>query len=61
MDRGAWQLQSMGSQRVGHDLATKQHIASGICFSFHWLPALQDGDGDVGGDEGRDAVERRQQ
>ena len=24
MDRGAWGLQSMGSQRVGHDLATKQ-------------------------------------
>ena len=24
MDRGAWRLQSMGSQRVGHDLATKQ-------------------------------------
>ena len=24
MDRGAGRLQSMGSQRVGHDLATKQ-------------------------------------
>ena len=24
MDRGAWQLQSMGSQRVGHNLVTKQ-------------------------------------
>ena len=24
MDRGAWQVQSMGSQRVRHDLATKQ-------------------------------------
>ena len=24
MDRGAWHAQSMGSQRVGHDLATKQ-------------------------------------
>ena len=23
-DREAWQLQSMGSQRVGHDLATEQ-------------------------------------
>ena len=23
MDRGAWRLQSMGSQRVGRDLATK--------------------------------------
>ena len=23
-DRGAWQLQSMESQRVGHNLATKQ-------------------------------------
>ena len=29
-DREAWQLQSIGSQRVGHDLATQQqqqHIA----------------------------------
>ena len=43
---------SARGHRVGHDLATKQHIASGICFSFHWLPALQDEDGDVGGDEG---------
>ena len=24
MDRGAWQLQSMGSQRVEYDLATKE-------------------------------------
>ena len=24
MDRGAWQLQSMGSQRVGHNVMTKQ-------------------------------------
>ena len=24
MGRGAWQLQSMGSQRAGHDLVTKQ-------------------------------------
>ena len=24
MDRGAWRAQSMGLQRVGHDLATKQ-------------------------------------
>jgi len=24
MDRGTWQLQSMGLQRVGHDLATEQ-------------------------------------
>ena len=24
MDREAWQLQSMGSQRVGHNLMTKQ-------------------------------------
>ena len=24
MDRGAWWLQSMGSQRVGHNLVTKQ-------------------------------------
>ena len=24
MDRGAWWAQSIGSQRVGHDLATKQ-------------------------------------
>ena len=28
---------------------------------FQWFPALQDEDGDVGGDEGRDAVERRVQ
>ena len=26
MDRGAWGLQSMGSQRVERDLATKQHL-----------------------------------
>ena len=25
MDREAWWLQSVGSQRVGHDLATEQH------------------------------------
>ena len=25
MDRGAWQLQSIGSQRVGHDWATNTH------------------------------------
>ena len=24
MERGAWQIQSMWSQRVGHDLETKQ-------------------------------------
>ena len=24
MDRGAWRLQFMGSQKVGHDLATEQ-------------------------------------
>ena len=26
-DRGAWVLQSVGSQRVGHDLATEQQQA----------------------------------
>ena len=26
MDRGAWQLQSMGWQRVRHDLATEQEV-----------------------------------
>ena len=27
LDRGAWWLQSMGSQRVGHDLATEQTLS----------------------------------
>ena len=27
-NRGAWCVQSMGSQRVGHDLATEQHLLS---------------------------------
>ena len=26
MDRGAWWLQSMGLQRIGHDLMTKQQL-----------------------------------
>ena len=25
-ERGAWQVQSMGSQRVKHDLVTEQHL-----------------------------------
>ena len=28
MDREAWRLQFMGSQRVGHDLVTEQHYTS---------------------------------
>ena len=32
MDRGAGRLQSMGLQKVGHDLATKQQ---------HWLPLTE--------------------
>ena len=32
MDRGAWWLQSMGLQRVGYDLATKQqHVCVCVC------------------------------
>ena len=32
MDREAWRLQSMGLQRVGYDLATKQqHVCMCIC------------------------------
>ena len=34
MDRGAWQLQSMGSQRVGHDQVTK--CTQGCVNSCFW-------------------------
>ena len=48
MDRGAWQLQSMGSQGVRHNLVTKQHpnytnISNNI-YSLHvlsYFPILQ--------------------
>ena len=32
MDRGFWGVQFMGSQRVGHDLETKQQQQYYICF-----------------------------
>ena len=34
MDRGAWQLQSMRSQRLGHDLVTKQHHRHPVPFTL---------------------------
>ena len=34
-DREAWQLQSTGSQRVGHDLATEQQQPLGISLERH--------------------------
>ena len=33
MDREAWRLQSMGLQRVGYDLATKQHMC--VCVHIY--------------------------
>ena len=38
MDKGAWRQPSMGSQRVEHDLATKQQIISRT--KNLWLPNL---------------------
>ena len=39
MDRGTWRLQSMGSQRVRHDLATK-HTCS-LCSKNNWIIIVQ--------------------
>ena len=39
MDRGAWQEESMGSQRVTHDWATNTftfHVEYGPCVLIHW-------------------------
>ena len=33
-DRQAWHAASMGSQRVGHDLATEWQKKSGLIFAF---------------------------
>ena len=35
-DRGAWRLQSMGSQRVGHNLATEQQQVTKTQSSCPW-------------------------
>ena len=35
MDREAWRLQSMGLQRVGYDLATKQHMCVCVHIYIH--------------------------
>ena len=37
MGRGAWWIQSMGSQRVGHDLVTNQQLVLAYLF-FKGLP-----------------------
>ena len=51
MDRGAWGLQSTGSQRVGHNRATK-HVSSTDCQSLtvtNWPPKV--GGGSVWGED----------